>query len=85
MPYLEYEMLEVVQDRCGPFPEPEACKILSQILDGLEVAHSLGLAHRSLSLENVMTDMAGNACIIDWGMVVKVALTDRGIPVGALK
>ena len=50
-------------------------------MDGLEVAHSLGLAHHDLSLENLMTDAAGGAVIIDWGMVVKVAMTDRGIPV----
>ena len=81
MPCLEREMLSVVEVRGGPFLEPEACKILSQIVDGLEVAHSLGLAHHDLSLENLMADAAGGAVIIDWGMVVKVALTDRGIPV----
>ena len=81
MPHLDRDMLEVLQDRGEPLPEPEALEIFSQILDGLEAAHSLGLAHRSLSLENVTADVAGNACIIDWGMVVKVALTDRGIPV----
>jgi len=81
MPCLERDMLDVVQDRGGPFPEPEACAILKQIVDGLEVAHSRGLAPHCLSLENVMVDAAGSACIIDWGMVVKVTLTDRGIPV----
>jgi len=74
-------MFNVVEDRGGPYPEPEACALLSQIVDGLEVAHSLGLAHHDLSLENLMTDAAGGAVIIDWGMVVKVAMTDRGIPV----
>lgn len=85
MPYIDRDMFEVVQDRGGPFPEPEACAILSQILDGLELAHSLGLAHHCLSLENVVIDALGNAAIVGWGYVVKVALTDRGIPVGALK
>ena len=81
MPCLEREMFNVVEDRGGPYPEPEACALLSQIVDGLEVAHSLGLAHHDLSLENLMTDAAGGAVIIDWGMVVKVDMTDRGIPV----
>ena len=49
--------------------------------DGLEVSHSLGLAHHDVSLENLMTDASGKAVVIDWGMVVKVALTDRGVPV----
>jgi serine/threonine protein kinase len=84
-PFKDYEMYGVVDQRGEPFGEPEAFKIFSQIVDGLEVAHSLGLAHHDMSLENLMTDASGGAVIIDWGMVVKVALTDRGIPVGALK
>jgi len=74
---------EVINEliQCGPFAELKAFKILSQIVDGLEVAHSLGLAHLDLTLENVMTDAAGDAFIIDWGQVAKVTLTDRGTPV----
>ena len=85
MPCLDCEMLSVVDDHGGPFTETEACAIFRQIVDGLEVAHSLGLAHHDMSLENLMADATGtNVSIIDWGMVVKVALTDRGIPVGDL-
>lgn len=81
MPCLEEEMFNVVEARGGAFPEVEAKRYLLQILDGLEVAHSLGLAHHDMSLENLMTDINGAAVIIDWGMVVKVPLTDRGVPV----
>jgi len=81
MPFLDREMFSVVETRGGPFSEPEACAILSQIVGGLEVAHSLGLAHHDMSLENLMANAAGGAFIIDWGMVVKVPLTTRKIPV----
>ena len=86
MPYLEgVDLMTTLEFRGGcPYPELEACAIFNQIVDGLEVAHSLGLAHHDMSFENLMTDAAGDAVIIDWGMVVKVALTDRGIPVRLL-
>jgi len=80
-------MYGVVDQRGEPFGEPEAFKIFSQIVDGLEVAHSLGLAHHDMSFENLITDDAEgySPFIIDWGAVVKVALTDRGIPVRFLE
>mmetsp|Transcript_35671 Transcript_35671/g.45986 ORF Transcript_35671/g.45986 Transcript_35671/m.45986 type:complete len:575 (+) Transcript_35671:71-1795(+) len=81
MPCLEQEMFTVVESKAGPFSELEARNYLSQIIDGLEVAHSLGLAHHDMSLENLMTNRDGAAVIIDWGMVVKVPLTDQGVPV----
>jgi serine/threonine protein kinase len=34
-----------------------------------------------MSLENLMTNKEGEAVIIDWGMVVRVPMTDRGVPV----
>jgi len=81
MPCLHKEMFTVVEEHGGPFPEAEAFAFLRQVVDGLEVAHSLGLAHHDVSLENLMTDAGGGVIVIDWGMVVKVALTDRGVPV----
>lgn len=80
-------MYGVLDKRGEPFEEPVAYKIFSQIVDGLEVAHSLGLAHHDMSFENLMTDDAEgySTFIIDWGAVVKVAMTDRGIPVRFLK
>jgi len=78
MPCLNQEVFDVVEERGGAFPEQGAAEMLAQILGGLEVAHSLGLAHHDMSLENLMTDTQGGCVIIDWGMVVKVPLTDRG-------
>mmetsp|Transcript_15613 Transcript_15613/g.27907 ORF Transcript_15613/g.27907 Transcript_15613/m.27907 type:complete len:303 (-) Transcript_15613:998-1906(-) len=55
MPCLEDEMFNVVEAH-GRFSEAETFLYLEQILDGLEVLHSLGLAHHDMSLENLMLD-----------------------------
>jgi hypothetical protein len=34
-----------------------------------------------MSFENLMVDANGKAVIIDWGMVVKTPMTDRGLSV----
>jgi serine/threonine protein kinase len=81
MPALRQEMFTVVEARNGPFPEPEVFAFLRDFLGGLEAAHALGLAHHDVSLENLMLHASGRPVIIDWGMVVKVPLTDRGVAV----
>lgn len=78
MPCLNQEVFDVVEEKGGPFEERAAAAMLGQVLGGLEVAHSLGLAHHDMSLENLMTDPQGGCVIIDWGMVVKVPMTDTG-------
>lgn len=82
MPVLESEMFSVVEkhsaDQHGGYTEPEAFLYCEQILNGLEVLHSLGLAHHDMSLENLMLDALGNCVIIDMGMIVKCALRPDG-------
>lgn len=80
MPCLEDEMFNVVEAH-GRFSEAETFLYLEQILDGLEVLHSLGLAHHDMSLENLMLDAQGKCVIIDLGMVVKVPLRANGLPI----
>ena len=84
MPLMQREFFDVVDERSragAPFTGYEAWTYLSQLLGGLEVAHSLGLAHHDVSFENTMVDDEGKVVIIDWGMVVKVCITDDGAPV----
>jgi serine/threonine protein kinase len=75
------DALNFVNARGGPFTEPEAFAFLRDLLDGLEVAHALGLAHHDMSFEIVMMDDYQRPVIIDWGMVVKVPVTGHGTPV----
>jgi len=80
MPCLEEEMFNEVEAH-GRFSEFETFLYIEQILDGLEVLHSLGLAHHDMSLENLMLDAEGKCVIIDLGMVVKVPLRANGLPI----
>jgi serine/threonine protein kinase len=52
--------------------------IVADIIDGVSLLHSLGIAHHDLSLENVLINRTtGRATIIDLGMVVKVPLCQQ--------
>jgi len=59
MPLLNTDLYDIVKN-CGAFAEERAFAVLSDILAGLEVAHSLGLAHHDISLENLMLDSSGH-------------------------
>jgi serine/threonine protein kinase len=55
------------------FPEDKAHKYFLQILTGLEYCHSMGVAHRDMSLENIIyDDRTDTMKIIDFGMCLKV-------------
>ena len=42
--------------------------LFGQILDGLEVAHLLGVVHRDIKPENILLDSASNPVIADFGI-----------------
>jgi serine/threonine-protein kinase len=54
MEYIEGRDLLRVLDEDGPFSAERAIDVMSQILDALSVAHSLGIVHRDLKPENVV-------------------------------
>uniref|UniRef100_A0A7S2WT96 Protein kinase domain-containing protein n=1 Tax=Rhizochromulina marina TaxID=1034831 RepID=A0A7S2WT96_9STRA len=85
MPCLPEELFHRVEDRSeaglGAFPESEVFQYFSQLLDGLEALHSVGLVHHDMSLENVMLDHTGRCVIIDMGMAVKVPMPEVAPPV----
>lgn len=80
MPCLKEDLFDTIE-RDGAYTEPNAFAVFKDILSGLEVAHSLGLAHHDVSLENLMLDDEGRAVLIDWGMAVKVPVESDGTPV----
>jgi serine/threonine protein kinase len=62
-----------------------AISIAKQICDGLEEAHSLGIAHRDLKPNNIMIDDNGNAKIMDFGIARTVkgkGITGSGVMIG---
>lgn len=77
MPLLKVDLYDIIEKH-GAIPESKVFNMLEDILSGLEVTHSLGIAHHDISLENLMLDQFGHVTIIDYGMAVKVPLVVGG-------
>jgi len=59
-----------VDDRLiqGPLPPQVVERIVLQIADGLDYAHSKGVLHRDLKPSNILLDEAGDAYLTDFGI-----------------
>jgi serine/threonine-protein kinase len=55
-------------DRSGQLPLGEAQAIISQVGDGLQYAHGLGIIHRDIKPANLMISDAGLVKIMDFGI-----------------
>lgn len=68
------DLLDVIENRfMGPLPVFQAKKMFHQILTGLKFLHDNGVAHRDLSIENVLYDDATDTfAICDFGMAIRV-------------
>ncbi len=75
MEYLEGETLEDVLARRKKLPPPEAVRLASQALQGLQHIHSQGLVHRDLKPANLM--LVGGGADTTAGATVK--LLDIGL------
>lgn len=51
-------------------PEPEACRLLVQIVSGLQYCHDSGIVHRDVKLDNLLIDADKNIKIVDFGFSV---------------
>jgi len=77
-PYLVMELVEggtlrdLLRER-GPMPPHAAAAVLGPVLDGLAVAHAVGLVHRDIKPENVLISDDGEVKIADFGLVRAVA------------
>ena len=67
------EMFERLQEEVNTkFDEDEARYWMNQIISGVHTLHSAGIAHRDLSLENILLDKSGRQCkVIDFGMAIR--------------
>lgn len=78
------EMFEIVHDSengGGPSPMTEAMArvYFKQLVSGLKHCHERGVAHRDLSLENIICKNAEEMCkIIDFGMCIRVPQDEMG-------
>ena len=56
----------------GPIAESRAWELFGQIVLGLRHLHDAGIAHRDLTLENVMYSSSGVCKLIDFGMSLRL-------------
>ncbi len=67
MPYLQGESMKLLLKREGALSEARARALLMPVLDGLTHAHALGILHRDLKPDNIMTAEEGSPVLIDFG------------------
>lgn len=60
--------LEVVRQRRGALPWPEAAEIARQTLAALHYAHRRGVVHRDIKPSNLMIDEHGGIKVMDFGI-----------------
>ena len=78
MPYCAGGELFEVLEKKNRFTETEARYWMRQILKGLSCLKKAGVAHRDLSLENLLVH-EGNVLVIDMGMCLRVPFVDQSM------
>ncbi|MBI3410242.1 MAG: serine/threonine protein kinase [Planctomycetes bacterium] len=70
MEYVEGESLQKYVEKNGAMPFPEACRMVIQVAQGLQHAHTCGLIHRDIKPANLLLDRTGIVKILDMGLVL---------------
>ena len=72
MPFVEGEILSDRNNRRGTLPVDEVARFVTDIANGLQVAHDLKIVHRDLKPENIMVcrmpDGSERAVVMDFGL-----------------
>lgn len=69
MEHIEGKNLEQLQKEKGPYSIHVALRILQQVAEGLQHAHSKGYVHRDIKPSNVIIAARGQAKVLDMGIV----------------
>ncbi len=69
MEYLEGETLEGWLRRQGPLSVAQASRIVQQVAEALDYAHSRGVIHRDIKPANIMMGPDGRVTLMDFGLV----------------
>ena len=66
--FIEGNTLDVILKEKGKLPVPEALRIISQVLRGLQYAHSKGIVHRDIKPGNIFITGENEVKITDFGI-----------------
>jgi len=73
MEYVDGETMAQRLERDGPFPLPEAIRVLRIVADALNHVHWLGILHRDLKPQNIMLGPGGVVKLLDFGVAHEMA------------
>jgi len=80
MPFCDGGELYDIIEAKGAMSEEMARYYFAQILQGFSYLQARGVAHRDMSLENIMFDSTGRCYIIDMGMCLRLPLPSCPLP-----
>ena len=72
------ELYDIIESK-GAMTEPVARYYFIQILQAVLYLQYKGVAHRDMSLENIMFDSVGKCFVIDFGMCLRIPLPTVGV------
>jgi len=80
MEYVAGETVAQVLERGGPFPIPEAIRVLSTVADALNHVHWVGILHGDLKPQNIMLGpgRGGDVKLLDFGVAHEMAQLAAG-------
>ncbi|ODV93928.1 hypothetical protein PACTADRAFT_45444, partial [Pachysolen tannophilus NRRL Y-2460] len=69
---LEYcsrgDMYEIIRSHSGPTSTSDVIDVMSQLIDAVQYAHSLGIYHRDIKPENILVSEDWSVKLTDWGL-----------------
>ena len=66
--YSTYGNLEQIVQMSGGIAENEAMIYFKQVMEAIKYIHNMGVAHRDITLKNILISQTGNAKLSDFGL-----------------
>ncbi|MDR0851908.1 MAG: PASTA domain-containing protein, partial [Clostridiales Family XIII bacterium] len=67
MEYLDGETLTKYLEKTGQLPADEAVRLMTPIIQSLQIVHEQGIIHRDIAPDNIMVTKTGEVKLIDFG------------------